>query len=86
MQTRWSENYREDLVLRQPPYNEMDELTTLARRISILFLNGEQFVDFPRPLTPGIHYMGELQAFNKKPEPLDNEWKALADRKYEQSK
>lgn len=82
IRTRWNGVYREDHIFRQPPYQEMDDLTKIAEKISILFLNGEEFVDFPRPLTPGIHYMGELETSNKKPDPLDPEWQAIADRKY----
>ncbi len=80
--SRWNGVLKEDQILRRPPNHEMDDLIKISRKISILLLNGEQFVDFPRPLTPGIHYMGELETSNKKADPLDPDWQALADRKY----
>lgn len=36
------------------------DLWGLSQRVNVLFVNGERFLDFPRPLPDGITFMGEV--------------------------
>lgn len=38
----------------------------LSKRVNVLLVNGERFLDFPRPLSPGIAFMGEVGATRRK--------------------
>ncbi|KAI6217833.1 UDP-glucuronosyltransferase [Aphelenchoides fujianensis] len=38
-----------------------EDLWSLSRRVRVLLVNGERFLDFPRPLPPGIGFMGEVK-------------------------
>jgi hypothetical protein len=40
--------------------SESDDLWSLSRKVRVILINGERFLDFPRPLPPGIKFMGEL--------------------------
>lgn len=34
----------------------------LAKKVRVVLINGERFLDFPKPLPPGVNFMGELSA------------------------
>lgn len=46
---------------------EADDLWTLtAQKVHVLLINGDRFLDFPRPLPQNIVFMGELALANPK--------------------
>lgn len=50
-------NYETEMI-REPPNAEFPHLWDLAATVPVMLLNGDNFMDFPRPLSAGIHYLG----------------------------
>lgn len=56
----------EDSIIRQPPYNDKPHSFDTVADIPVLFLNGEQMLDFPRPMTLNVQYTGNMERRVKK--------------------
>ncbi|MFH4976677.1 hypothetical protein AB6A40_003386 [Gnathostoma spinigerum] len=57
------------------------DLWDLSRNVRVLFINGEQLLDFPRPFPIGIRFMGQIGVRKqKKASVLNNDIKELVDR------
>uniref|UniRef100_A0A0N4ZU08 glucuronosyltransferase n=1 Tax=Parastrongyloides trichosuri TaxID=131310 RepID=A0A0N4ZU08_PARTI len=46
-------------------YTDNEDLWDLSQNVRILFINGERFLDFPRPFPIGITFMGEVGKKNQ---------------------
>uniref|UniRef100_A0A0K0F4X1 glucuronosyltransferase n=1 Tax=Strongyloides venezuelensis TaxID=75913 RepID=A0A0K0F4X1_STRVS len=53
--------YDENFVYkRRKEYSDNEDLWDLSKNVQVLFVNGERFLDFPRPFPIGITFMGEV--------------------------
>jgi hypothetical protein len=61
------------------------DLWQLGRQVNVLLLNGERFLDFPRPFPPNILHLGTLgsekKATKKADEQLEPDLEAIYKRK-----
>uniref|UniRef100_A0A914W979 UDP-glucuronosyltransferase n=1 Tax=Plectus sambesii TaxID=2011161 RepID=A0A914W979_9BILA len=55
------------------------DLWMLTRQVPVLLINGERYLDFPRPLPTGISFMGEITT-TKKDAQLSKEFQTLMDK------
>ncbi|KAI6187492.1 UDP-glucuronosyltransferase [Aphelenchoides besseyi] len=53
----------ENLMYRRSSGDE--DLWSLSRRVRVLLVNGERFLDFPRPIPFGINFIGEVKIADK---------------------
>lgn len=58
--------------------NEPD-LWNLSKNVPITLINGEQLLDFPRPLPLSIAFIGEIEKRDKKKITLDQKIRAIVD-------
>lgn len=56
---------------------DFPSLSQLAAKSSLVFINSEQFVDFPKPILHKVLYIGGIEM--SKPAPLENKWQKIAD-------
>ncbi|CEF67701.1 UDP-glucuronosyl/UDP-glucosyltransferase family and Dynactin p62 family-containing protein [Strongyloides ratti] len=53
--------YEENFMYKKrKEYKDNEDLWDLSKNVPILFINGERFLDFPRPFPLGITFMGEV--------------------------
>uniref|UniRef100_A0AAF5DEN4 glucuronosyltransferase n=1 Tax=Strongyloides stercoralis TaxID=6248 RepID=A0AAF5DEN4_STRER len=53
----YDENF---MYKKRKEYKDNEDLWDLSKNVPILFINGERFLDFPRPFPIGITFMGEI--------------------------
>uniref|UniRef100_A0A0N5AXF9 glucuronosyltransferase n=1 Tax=Syphacia muris TaxID=451379 RepID=A0A0N5AXF9_9BILA len=71
--------YEENSMYRRIVGDGESDLWDLSKNVSMMLINGEQMLDFPRPLSLSIRFIGELDRYNKKKVNMEAEFQQLAD-------
>uniref|UniRef100_A0AC35TM24 Glucuronosyltransferase n=1 Tax=Rhabditophanes sp. KR3021 TaxID=114890 RepID=A0AC35TM24_9BILA len=54
-----------DVYKKRKEYTDNEDLWDLSQNVRVLLINGEKFLDFPRPFPIGISFMGEVGSKSK---------------------
>ncbi|KAI6171606.1 UDP-glucuronosyltransferase [Aphelenchoides bicaudatus] len=66
------------IYLGQEQFGDSFDVTEKAAQSQLIFVNVDEFLDFPRPITHKVHYIGGIGM--KKPEPLEPKYERFFDK------